>query len=203
MQRIKLYIKALSYSQTHSGAYALRLREEDGDRELPIVIGGFEAQSIAIALEKRVNPPRPLTHDLFKSFAGHFGIHLKEVFINKLVDGVFYSILVCDQDGKVEEVDARTSDAVALAIRFQCPIYTSTDILEKAGIILDEEPAQKIVKSESSATAPVSTPSSRRSPLAGKTMEELDALLEQAVQDEDYELAARIRDEIGKRSDNS
>jgi bifunctional DNase/RNase len=200
MQRIKLYIKALSYSQTHSGAYALRLREEDGERELPIVIGGFEAQSIAIALEKRVNPPRPLTHDLFKNFAGHFGIHIKEVFINKLVDGVFFSVLVCDQNGQVEEIDARTSDAVALAIRFQCPIYTSTDILEKAGIILDEDPPVRsapVPKKAQPSTKPTA------SPLSGKTIEELDELLAKAVADEDYELAARIRDEIGKRSENS
>lgn len=199
MQKVKLLIKALSYSQTHSGAYALRLREEHGNRELPIVIGGFEAQSIAVALEKKNTPPRPLTHDLFKNFANQFEIHLKEVQINKLVDGVFHAALVCEQHGRVVEIDARTSDAVALAIRFQAEIYTTADILEQAGIVLDEDytPPPKPWSPPSAAAAPASN-----NIYASKTLDELYELLDLAVGDEDYELAARIRDEIGKRSGN-
>ncbi len=199
MQKVKLLIKALSYSQTHSGAYALRLREENGNRELPIVIGGFEAQSIAVALEKKSTPPRPLTHDLFKNFANQFEIHLKEVQINKLVDGVFHAVLVCEQHGRVIEIDARTSDAVALAIRFQAEIYTTTEILEQAGIVLEEDfmPAPRPWTEPAAAAAPASN-----NIYASKTLDELYELLDLAVSDEDYELAARIRDEIGKRSGN-
>lgn len=201
MQKIKLLIKALSYSQTHSGAYALRLREEHGNRELPIVIGGFEAQSIAVALDKKNTPPRPLTHDLFKNFANLFEIHLKEVLISKLVDGVFHATLICEQQGKVIEIDARTSDAVALAIRFQSEIYTSTDILEQAGVVLDDE---YITSTERPSTAETpQTSDHNASSYAGKTLDELYDLLDLALVDEDYEMAARLRDEISKRSDGA
>jgi uncharacterized protein len=202
MQKVKLLIKAVSYSQTHSGAYALRLREENGNRELPIVIGGFEAQSIAVALDKKNTPPRPLTHDLFKNFATAFEIHLKEVLISKLVDGVFHATLVCEQQGKVIEIDARTSDAVALAIRFQAEIYTTSAILEQAGVVLDDEyitPATRAAMAAKEAPMPESTSGS----YANQTLEELYDLLDLAVDDEDYELAARIRDEISKRSPNA
>ncbi len=201
MDRIRLFVKGLSYSQTQSGAYALVLGEENGERRLPIIIGGFEAQSIAIALEKDMNPPRPLTHDLFKNFADQFRIQIKEVLIHKLQDGVFYSILVCDRDGEEHSLDARTSDAVALAIRFKTPIYTYGDILDKAGIILQEG------GSEVSTDNPSETPKTEEKPSKGSksgllstnSLDSLKKQLDQAVQNEDYEKAARIRDEIDKR----
>ena len=136
MSLVRLNIKGISYSQTQSGAYALILSEVDGERKLPIVIGAFEAQSIAIALEKDIQPPRPLTHDLFKNFSDRFDISIKQVIIHKLVDGVFYASLICERDNVEEIIDARTSDAIALALRFSAPIFTYKNILEKAGIIL-------------------------------------------------------------------
>lgn len=205
MDKVRLHIKGLSYSQTQSGAYALVLGEDDGDRRLPIIIGGFEAQSIAIALEKGVNPPRPLTHDLFKNFADLFAIGLKEVVIHKLQDGVFFSILVCEKEGMEQVIDARTSDAVALAIRFECPVYTYLEILDKAGIILNEgegesqEVAEQPAKKEPKAKK--STPAKKQE-LKNQTLEDLHQMLDQAVKNEDYELAAHIRDEIDKRSAN-
>ena len=134
MSLIRLNIKGISYSQTQSGAYALILSEENGNRKLPIVIGAFEAQSIAIALEKDIRPPRPLTHDLFKNFSDHFNITIKQVIIHKLVDGVFYSSLICENNKSEEIIDARTSDAIALALRFSAPIFTYKNIIEDAGI---------------------------------------------------------------------
>lgn len=198
MSRVPLTIKGLSYSQTQSGAYALILGEEEGVRRLPIIIGGFEAQSIAIALEKEVNPPRPLTHDLFKNLADHFAIGLKEVIIHKLQDGVFFSSLVFVREGKEEVVDARTSDAVALAVRFSCPIFTYEEILEKAGIILDEENPSAPAKKASS-PAPRAPRSAKSNTLEALSMEELNRKLDEAVANEDYERAAQIRDEISKR----
>ncbi len=204
MERIQLYIKGLSYSQTQTGAYALVLGEEKGDRRLPIIIGGFEAQSIAIALEKEVNPPRPLTHDLFKNFSDSFNINLKEVVIHKLQDGVFFSILVCeDSSGKEQVLDARTSDAVALAIRFKCPIYTYKEILDKAGIILKESQGEKKTGSTTKAkTAKTKTALPQKEDLSSQSLENLHKLMDKAVKDENYELAARIRDEIDKRESN-
>lgn len=202
MEQVKLFIRGLSYSQTQSGAYALVLGEEKGERRLPIIIGGFEAQSIAIALEKEVNPPRPLTHDLFKSFAVQFHISLKEVVIHKLQDGVFFSILVCEHQGKEQVLDARTSDAVALAIRFNAPIYTYKEILNKAGIILKEGAEEKKSTPASTPTGTAKETSPKASPkdLSKTPMETLQKLLDDAVKNEDYEAAARIRDEIDKRS---
>ena len=141
MSLIKLTIKGISYSQTQSGAYALVLSEMEGARTLPIIIGAFEAQSIAIALEKEIRPPRPLTHDLFKTFSDRFSINIKQIIIHKLVDGVFFSSLICEKDGVEEIIDTRTSDAIAIAVRFQAPIYTYENILDKAGVNLkiDEE----------------------------------------------------------------
>ena len=144
MGMIKLNVLGISYSQTQSGAYALILTEENGDRRIPIIVGGFEAQSIAIELEG-LKPPRPLTHDLFLSFAKVFGISIKEVVIYKLEEGVFYSQLLCDNSMEKITLDARTSDAIALALRFKCPIYTTEEIITKAGIVLDfdkENPAE-------------------------------------------------------------
>lgn len=203
MSLVRLNIKGISYSQTQNGAYALLLSEMEGERQLPIVIGAFEAQSIAIALEKDIKPPRPLTHDLFKSFADNFGIVIKQVIIHKLVDGIFYSSLICERDKMEEIIDARTSDAVALALRFDAPIFTYKAILDKAGIELrssgnkhspirrgvvvkDEEEEKKSQKSNDQ--------------FSKKSMAELEKALEKAVAEEDYEKAARLRDEISKRS---
>ena len=205
MSLVRLNIKGISYSQTQNGAYALILNELDGDRKLPIVIGAFEAQSIAIALEKEIRPPRPLTHDLFKNFADRFDIVVKQVIIHKLVDGVFYSSLICERDKIEEIIDARTSDAIALALRFDAPIFTYKNILDKAGIYLkvnpkkeDEEDTQDSVLMDE-LIANELEPSTPRENYKGKTLEELQNLLDEAVANEDYEKAAHIRDEISKR----
>ena len=205
MSLVKLNIKGISYSQTQNGAYALILNEVDGDRKLPIVIGAFEAQSIAIALEKEIRPPRPLTHDLFKNFADRFDIVVKQVIIHKLVDGVFYSSLICERDKIEEIIDARTSDAIALALRFDAPIFTYKNILDKAGIYLkvnpkkddDEDTQDSILMDE--LVANELEPGTPRENFKGKALEELHNLLNEAVANEDYEKAAHIRDEISKR----
>ncbi len=204
MSLVRLNIKGISYSQTQNGAYALILNEVDGDRKLPIVIGAFEAQSIAIALEKEIRPPRPLTHDLFKNFADRYEIVIKQVIIHKLVDGVFYSSLICERNNIEEIVDARTSDAIALALRFQAPIFTYKNILDKAGIYLkvdsnkDENEEGDNVLIEDIVNEDLETNSSNED-YKSQTLEELNNMLEQAVIDEDYEKAAKIRDEISKR----
>jgi len=204
MSLVRLNIKGISYSQTQNGAYALILSEVDGDRKLPIVIGAFEAQSIAIALEKEIKPPRPLTHDLFKNFSDRFDIVVKQVIIHKLVDGVFYSSLICERDKIEEIIDARTSDAIALALRFNAPIFTYKNILDKAGIYLkvnpkrdEEHQADNILMDE--VLAEEIENSANQDNYKGKTLEELHNILDQAVANEDYETAARIRDEISKR----
>lgn len=198
MSLVRLNIKGISYSQTQSGAYALVLNEVEGDRTLPIIIGAFEAQSIAIALEKEIKPPRPLTHDLFKSFADRFSIKVKQVIIHKLVDGVFYSSLICEHDKAEEIIDARTSDAIALATRFNAPIFTYENILDKAGIYLkvkeDPKLAQTKIEVEEMALDLTEDSSLKDIPI-----EELNKQLKEAVTNEDYELAAKIRDEISKR----
>ncbi|MGK0253779.1 MAG: bifunctional DNase/RNase [Mariniflexile sp.] len=205
MSLVRLNIKGISYSQTQNGAYALILNEVDGDRKLPIVIGAFEAQSIAIALEKEIRPPRPLTHDLFKNFADRFDIIVKQVIIHKLVDGVFYSSLICERDKIEEIIDARTSDAIALALRFDAPIFTYKNILDKAGIYLkvnpkkDEEDDTQDSILMDELIANELEPNAPRENYKGKTLEELDNLLDEAVANEDYEKAAHIRDEISKR----
>jgi len=201
MEHIRLFVKGLSYSQTQSGAYALVLGEEGGERRLPIIIGGFEAQSIAIAIDKDMNPPRPLTHDLFKNFSDVFKINLKEVVIHKLEDGVFYSILICEQNGVEQVLDARTSDAVALAIRFDAPIFTYAEILDNAGVILNEKTDSS--KSSRFTTKPEEElepqTSLESSSLEGLSVKALNKSLEEAVLNEDYERAVRIRDEIDRR----
>ena len=205
MSLARLSIKGISYSQTQNGAYALLLSDMDSDRQLPIVIGAFEAQSIAIALEKDIKPPRPLTHDLFKTFSDRFHILIKQVIIHKLVDGIFYSSLICEREGIEETVDARTSDAIALALRFDAPIFTYKNILDKAGIFLkDQGQDTDIYSSENLETAPEKSsagkPSSFKNEFSQLTTKKLNELLEKAVSDEDYERAAKIRDEISKRS---
>jgi bifunctional DNase/RNase len=203
---VKLNIKGISYSQTQNGAYALILIEVDGDRQLPIVIGAFEAQSIAIALEKEIKPPRPLTHDLFKNFADRFDIVVKQVIIHKLVDGVFFSSIICERDKIEEIIDARTSDAIALAIRFNAPIFTYKNILDKAGIFLKINPAEneEIENSDTLLNAPetISTTEdvvASANNYSGYSIKELYDQLETAVQNEDYEKAAKIRDAISKK----
>ena len=201
MTLIRLTIKGISYSQTQSGAYALVLNEMDGNRTLPIVIGAFEAQSIAIALEKDITPPRPLTHDLFKSFAERYQINIKQIIIHKLVDGVFHSSLVCERDGVEEIVDARTSDAIALAIRFKAPIFTYQNILDKAGIILKLEQKDPLSTANQvdDFLENILTDEDIFNDFDEYTLEELNQKLDEAVAHEDYELAANIRDEIKKR----
>tara|TARA_B100000787_G_scaffold76939_1_gene56583 strand:- start:22360 stop:22971 length:612 start_codon:yes stop_codon:yes gene_type:complete len=203
MSLIKLTIKGISYSQTQSGAYALVLSEMDGKRTLPIIIGAFEAQSIAIALEKEIRPPRPLTHDLFKTFSERFHITVKQVIIHKLVDGIFFSSLICEKDGVEEIIDTRTSDAIAIAIRFLAPIYTYENILDKAGIYLKIEEEIAIKGSLDPETIQASLEEAQTlnlSNFSDYSLEELNQHLTEAVANEDYELAAKIRDEISKRS---
>lgn len=204
MSLVRLNIKGISYSQTQNGAYALILNEVDGDRKLPIVIGAFEAQSIAIALEKEIKPPRPLTHDLFKNFADRFNIVVKQVIIHKLVDGVFYSSLICERDKIEEIIDTRTSDAIALALRFKAPIFTYKNILDKAGIFLkvdlDKEEQDEdniLIDGILNENIDISVPSEDN--YKSHSLEDLQNLLIEAVNNEDYEKAAKIRDEISKR----
>ena len=201
MSLVRLNIKGISYSQTQSGAYALVLNEVDGSRTLPIVIGAFEAQSIAIALEKEIKPPRPLTHDLFKTFADSFQIDIKQVIIHKLVDGVFYSSLICERDNIEEIIDTRTSDAIALATRFNAPIFTYENILDKAGIYLKMKdeflPQEEDLEIEDLIQEPAPA---KESSYSNDTLDQLQEKLNNAVIGEDYELAAKIRDEINKRS---
>jgi hypothetical protein len=205
MSLVKLTIKGISYSQTQNGAYALILNEVDGERKLPIVIGAFEAQSIAIALEKEIKPPRPLTHDLFKNFADRFDIVVKQVIIHKLVDGVFYSSIICERDKIEEIIDARTSDAIALALRFNAPIFTYKNILDKAGIYLSINPSE--TTNENTDNDNILTPTDTYEEdvvvpadnYSGYSLKELYQKLDEAVQNEDYERAAKIRDEISKK----
>ena len=199
MNLVQLLINGISYSQTQNGAYALILSEIEGERKLPIVIGTNEAQSIAIAIEKEIKPPRPLTHDLFKNFCVRFDIKIKQVIIHKLVDGVFYSSVICERDGIEEIIDSRSSDAIALAIRFEAPIYTYENILKKAGVVIkiekeiDEKSMLKeLFSDEKAETTTIDD-------LKEKSKKELEELLKIAVQNENYESAAKIRDEISNR----
>tara|TARA_Y100000739_G_scaffold135503_1_gene116656 strand:- start:6125 stop:6721 length:597 start_codon:yes stop_codon:yes gene_type:complete len=198
MNLVELLINGISYSQTENGAYALILSEIEGERKLPIVIGTNEAQSIAIAIEKEIKPPRPLTHDLFKNFCQRFEINIKKVIIHKLVDGVFYSSVVCERDGVEELIDSRSSDAIALAIRFEAPIYTYEKILEKAGVVIQIEKHidEKSILSELFSDEKKNI---TNSDFHDKTTIELEELLKIAVQNENYESAAKIRDEISNR----
>jgi hypothetical protein len=204
MSLVRLNIKGISYSQTQNGAYALILNEVDGERKLPIVIGAFEAQSIAIALEKEIKPPRPLTHDLFKNFADRFDIQVKQVIIHKLVDGVFYSSIICERDKIEEIVDARTSDAIALALRFNAPIFTYKTILDKAGIYLKFSPKEENEENTEDENILVDEITLEGTSQTDDTykklsLKELYDLLDSAVANEDYEKAAKLRDEISKR----
>jgi bifunctional DNase/RNase len=195
MEKLQLEIIGMSYSQSQSGAYALILGETGGKRRLPIIIGGFEAQAIAVELEK-MKPSRPLTHDLFKNFADHYNVIIKEVIIDKFLEGVFFAKLVCYHDGEMSEIDARTSDAVALAIRFNCPIYTYEKIMAEAGINIDEQ-SMDIGEEE-----PIAETVQTANEYEGFSTEELQDLLQKAIEKEDYEKASRIRDEINRWKKN-
>lgn len=204
MGKIKLNVLGISYSQTQSGAYALVLTEENGERRIPIIVGGFEAQSIALQLEG-LKPPRPLTHDLFLNFAVSFKIDLLEVVIYKLEEGVFYSKLYCDNGEKKLTIDARTSDAIALALRFKCPIYTTDEIIERAGIVLDfaKESSGKGTETESSPGRKKVSRSQDQEEFRDLSVKELHELLEEAINMEDYERASLIRDELKQRKGDS
>lgn len=193
MEKIRLDIIGMSYSQSQSGAYALILGERDGSRRLPIIIGGFEAQSIAIELEK-IRTPRPLTHDLFKSFADAYEINITEVVISKFHEGVFHAKLVCTDGHKIQEVDSRTSDAIALALRFGCPVYTYESIMAAAGILIEED--SELIKPEE--PQPEDKAGDYIS-FADTSVTELQAMLQRAIENEEYEKASKIRDELNKR----
>jgi len=202
MKKVRLEIVGLSYSQTQSGAYALVLGESTGSRRLPIIIGGFEAQAIAIELEK-MTPTRPLTHDLFKAFSETFSIEVTEILIYNLVEGIFYAKLVCTDGTREVEIDARTSDAIALAVRFNCPIFTYEFILKSAGIVLDDETLPTNESNMSSEPVEeISTSNNPEGEYKSKSTEELKNLLETALDEEQYELASKIRDEINNRKES-
>ena len=201
MRKIELDIVALSHSVTQSHNYAVVLGEQDGTRRLPIVIGGFEAQAIAVAME-RMTPNRPLTHDLFKNALETFAIDLKEVVINNLLDGIFYARLICERNGEEFEIDSRTSDALAMAVRFNCPIYTYEFILDAAGVVLED--AEGKPSSSAKGTTAAGGRTRRKAPakkasLSAYSVDELNKLLDSVLSKEDYEQAVKIRDEINRR----
>ncbi len=208
MKKIKLEIIGLSFSQTQSGAYALVLGEDAGKRRLPIIIGGFEAQAIAVELEN-MTPSRPLTHDLFKNFAIEFNVTITEVIIYNLKEGIFYSKLICTDGNEVKEIDARTSDAIAMAVRFNCPIYTYEFILASAGVVLDESgeeesaPSTKSLPRKAGSSEKKSAPSGSENEYANQSTEELKESLMRAIDEEAYEKASKIRDELTKRKKSS
>lgn len=197
MQKVRLEISGIAYSQTQSGSYVLTLSEAAGKRKLPIVIGGFEAQAIAVELEKMI-PNRPLTHDLIKSFCITYDVIIKEVLIYKFVEGVFYSKLICEKDGVISEIDSRTSDAIAVGVRFNSPIFTLSNVLEEAGITSDQEDAfesDSIFEEED-----VFKEEQELNSLVNDSIQDLEKQLQEALENENYELASKLRDEIKKRS---
>jgi len=198
MRNVRLFIKGLKYSEHQTGAYVVVLQAEDSDRTLPIIIGGFEAQSIAIALEKEVTPPRPLTHDLFKIVMDSFSLVLQEVVIVRIKEGVFFANLICRQGTDVRTIDARPSDAISLAVRTGCSIYATEEVLDKAGVILREE-SSKNIEIEDDGVVQENKFVEVTNPIEGATTAELQLMLNEALQSENYELAARIRDELDKR----
>jgi hypothetical protein len=193
MNKIALEIVGMSYSQSQSGSYALILGELGGKHRLPIIIGGFEAQAIALGLEK-LQPSRPMTHDLLKNMLVFFGVEVIEVIIHKFKEGVFHALLVCRQNGEISEIDARTSDAVAIAIRYDCPIYTYQHILNEAGITLEA--------TESESPAETIEEEADENEFSEYILTELETMLKQAVDNEEFEKASQIRDEIQRRKKN-
>lgn len=198
MKKIEIEIVSITHSIAQSHNYAVLLSEVNGKRRLPVVIGGFEAQAIVVAQE-RLKPNRPLTHDLFKNTLTYFDINLKEVVINNLVDGIFYAVLVCEKEGELYEVDSRTSDALALAVRFDCPIFTYEFILDQAGIMLEELPEEEQEKEQQK--APPRKKGGRKK-IENLTREELEKMLDDVLDKENYEKAASIRDELKRRNQN-
>ncbi|MEN9600050.1 MAG: hypothetical protein RL596_2371 [Bacteroidota bacterium] len=194
MKKIELEIVALSHSITQTHSYAVVLGETNGLRRLPIVIGGFEAQAIAVALE-HMQPSRPLTHDLMKNFMNAFGVELQEIIISDLQEGIFYSKLVCYTENDTVEIDSRTSDALALAVRFGCPIYTYENILENAGIMMDDSNPKK----KEAVGGSIEEPGAAREDLSAMNIEDLNILLNEVLEQEDYIRAIAIRDELNKR----
>jgi bifunctional DNase/RNase len=202
MEKIRLVVMGLNHSQSHSGAYILVLGEEQGNRRLPIVIGAFEAQSIYVQLEN-FKYSRPLTHELFKRFADHFNITVKEVIIDQVKEGIFFAKLVCVSDGKESMIDSRTSDAVALAMRFNCPIYTDEQVMSTAGMVMDEKAflqQDEETDLEEDEDEDEEEVEAHKADLWGYSVEELEEMLQKAVDNEDYEQASLIRDEIKKRN---
>ena len=202
MDLIQMKVRGISYSETQTGAYALILNEEKGERKLPIIIGGFEAQSIAIALEHEVKPSRPLTHDLFKSFGERFNINVKQVIIHKLVDGIFFSSLICERDKIEEIIDARTSDAIALALRFDAPIYAYDSILKKAGFTAAISENSKKLSEDKWVQNFVTEQTGKNEEIVDLkklSISKLKSLLTKLVSHENYEKAAKVRDELSKR----
>lgn len=189
MSLVKLQVNRISYSQNQSGAYALILDEVGGERKLPVIIGEFEAQSIAVALDDDIQLQRPFTHDLFRNFSSRFEIHIKRVIIQKLVDGVFYSSLICERDQIEEIIDSRTSDAISLALRFHAPIFAHENVLEKAAVVIDDKSLDKQTVNETKDT----------DDLHHLSVDELQARIQKALKKEEYELAVKLRDEIAKR----
>jgi hypothetical protein len=198
MQKVRLEISGIAYSQTQSGSYVLTLSEAAGKRKLPIVIGGFEAQAIAVELEKMI-PNRPLTHDLIKSFCITYDVIIKEVLIYKFVEGVFYSKLICEKDGAVSEIDSRTSDAIAVGVRFNSPIFTLSNVLEDAGITSDQEDDFESDALFEEGVEAIED-DQQISSMVNDTLQDLEKQLEEALENENYELASKLRDEIKKRS---
>ena len=204
MEKLALDIIGLSYSQTQSGAYALVLGERNGNRRLPIIIGGFEAQAIAIELEK-MTPSRPLTHDLLKSIAVGFDINVKEVLVYNLVEGIFFAKLICESNGKEIEIDARTSDAIAVAVRFSCPIYTHEFILATAGIILEDDNIDNIndeIDDLDDEALDDEAEAQEETDITKINSDKLEEMLQEAISNEDYERASQLRDEITSRQSN-
>ena len=201
MELVELKIQGISYSDNTSGAFALILQETNGSRKLPIVIGGFEAQAIAIGLEKKIKTSRPLTHELFKSFAEKFGVKFNHVIISKLKDGVFFSNIVCENNDNVIKIDSRTSDAIALSIRFNAPIFVKKDILDEAGFDDDERYSEEINFTDNNF---FKDENSNKSYIKSKDIKKISTnnikkMLENSLQNEDYEMAAKLRDELNSR----
>ncbi|MEM9858141.1 MAG: bifunctional nuclease family protein [Bacteroidota bacterium] len=199
MDKLKLEILGLSSSQSQSGSFALVLGETEGNRRLPIIIGMFEAQAIAIEIEKII-PNRPMTHDLFKSFAHSFDYKVEEIIISDLKEGVFFAKIICSNDAKTIEVDARPSDAIAIGLRFEAPIYTHEAILAEAGIVLTDENDDDITELKGDIKGESKAESAKVDELKDQSVDGLKQLLNEAIDNEDYERAAQIRDELGKRN---